>query len=247
MKFFTLLLLSIALVAFGFQVGIKTPSNRLQPPRNHHNQPTRWNNKHYSLPTKTTTDLIQQIASVTKSTTKKVSGKTAASAAAAAAGASSIFVETPKYLKLFKTIKNFLLRQFLINPLYTFLYLYGFVYLLSVIGNIFKPVVRSVDKLRNKNGKIDLKQIEELKNKSEFDIYECEVCQMELRPAKGRAKIVLAKPAFRCPKCGAKSVKFFNIYDMKDSRAKARWERLQREREEEERELFGDDDENESS
>ena len=42
-------------------------------------------------------------------------------------------------------------------------------------------------------------------------------------------------------------MKFFNIYDMKDSRAKARWERLQREREEEERELFGDDDENESS
>ncbi len=245
MKFFTLLLLSIALVAFGFQVGIRRPSSLLQLPRNHQKQATRCNNLN-SLPTKTTTDLIQQIASVSKSTAKKVSGKTAASAAAAA-GASSIFVETPKYLKLFKTIKNFLLRQFLINPLYTFLYLYGFVYLLSVIGNIFKPVVRSVDKLRNKNGKIDLKQIEELKNKSEFDIYECEVCQMELRPAKGRAKIVLSKPAFRCPKCGAKSVKFFNIYDMKDSRAKARWERLQREKEEEERELFGDDNENESS
>ena len=89
--------------------------------------------------------------------------------------------------------------------------------------------------------KIDLKEIEELKKKSDFDIYECEVCQMELRPAKGRAQIVLGKPHFRCPKCGAKAEKFFNIFDMKDERAKTRWERIKLAEAQREKELFDDE------
>jgi len=59
-----------------------------------------------------------------------------------------------------------------------------------------------------------------------FQIFECESCGMEMRPAKGRADIILGRERFRCSRCGAKAAAYFNIDDMEDPRAVARLERL---------------------
>jgi len=72
-----------------------------------------------------------------------------------------------------------------------------------------------------------------------FLIYECEICQMQMRPAKGRAEKIFSRERFRCARCGSKASAYFNIDDMNDKRAVARMERLQ----EEEADDYGDDDE----
>lgn len=72
-----------------------------------------------------------------------------------------------------------------------------------------------------------------------FQIYECEICQMQMRPAKGRAEKIFSRERFRCARCGSKASAYFNIDDMNDARAVARMERLQ----EEEANDYGDDDE----
>lgn len=77
------------------------------------------------------------------------------------------------------------------------------------------------------------------------DIYECEVCQAQLRPATDRAKFVLNNPKFKCPGCGGKGSLFFNIYDVSDSRARQRLDRLEeekRKKEEAEKEDYEDDE-----
>ena len=56
---------------------------------------------------------------------------------------------------------------------------------------------------------------------------------MELKPAKGRAKAIFARPTFRCQKCGAKASSYFDIDDLEDPRAVARLERLEKEKLEE--------------
>lgn len=64
-----------------------------------------------------------------------------------------------------------------------------------------------------------------------FQIFECEVCKMEMRPAKGRAEVIFGKERFRCSRCGAKAAAYFDIDNMEDPRAVARVERLTREQE----------------
>lgn len=70
-----------------------------------------------------------------------------------------------------------------------------------------------------------------------YQIFECDVCGMEMRPARGRAEIVFGRDRFRCARCGSKASSYFNIDDMNDPRAVARKERIIREKAEEE----GDD------
>lgn len=89
-----------------------------------------------------------------------------------------------------------------------------------------------------------------LKEKEEelppFEVYECEKCKMEMRPARGRAEIIFGRPRFRCARCGAKKDAYFNIADMNDPRAVVRLERLEEERLQKEREesSFDEDDDN---
>lgn len=44
-----------------------------------------------------------------------------------------------------------------------------------------------------------------------------------MRPAKGRADIILGRERFRCSRCGAKAAAYFNIDDLEDPRAIARY------------------------
>ena len=59
-----------------------------------------------------------------------------------------------------------------------------------------------------------------------FQIFECEVCQLEMRPARGRAEAIFGRPRFRCSRCGSKASAFFDVEDMNDERAVARLKRL---------------------
>eukprot|EP01041_Mallomonas_annulata_P001370 gene1370-2643_t len=63
-----------------------------------------------------------------------------------------------------------------------------------------------------------------------FQIFECEKCQMEMRPARGRAETIFGRERFRCPRCGSKASAYFNVEDMTDPRAVARAERLEKEK-----------------
>mmetsp|Transcript_28223 Transcript_28223/g.38851 ORF Transcript_28223/g.38851 Transcript_28223/m.38851 type:complete len:241 (+) Transcript_28223:3-725(+) len=65
-----------------------------------------------------------------------------------------------------------------------------------------------------------------------YQIFECEICQMQMRPAKGRADKIFSRERFRCARCGAKATSYFNIDDLSDPRAAGRLERLAREAEE---------------
>ena len=60
-----------------------------------------------------------------------------------------------------------------------------------------------------------------------FQIFECEVCKLEMRPARGRADIIFGRPRFRCSRCGAKADAFFDVDDMSDPRATERAKRLE--------------------
>lgn len=75
-----------------------------------------------------------------------------------------------------------------------------------------------------------------------YQIFECEVCRMEMRPARGRADAIFGRPRFRCSKCGAKASAYFDVDDLDDPRAVSRLERLEKEKN---RETYGDDDEDE--
>ena len=79
-----------------------------------------------------------------------------------------------------------------------------------------------------------------------FQIFECSKCQMEMRPAKGRAEVIFGRERFRCSRCGAKASAYFNVDDLTDPRAIERLERIAKEKEEED-DLrgTGDDDEDE--
>ena len=67
-------------------------------------------------------------------------------------------------------------------------------------------------------------------------------CGMELRPARGRAQVILGRERFRCSRCGAKASAYFNIDDMNDPRAVARLERLKEQENLEEADIDDDDD-----
>jgi rubredoxin len=59
-----------------------------------------------------------------------------------------------------------------------------------------------------------------------FQTFECESCGLEMRPAKGRADVILGRERFRCSRCGAKASAYFNVDDLEDPRAVARLERI---------------------
>ena len=64
-----------------------------------------------------------------------------------------------------------------------------------------------------------------------FQVFECERCGMQLRPARGRAEKIFANERFKCARCGSKAGAYFNIDDMNDPRAVARLDRIKREEE----------------
>lgn len=64
-----------------------------------------------------------------------------------------------------------------------------------------------------------------------FQTFECEKCQMQMKPAKGRAEVIFGKARFRCSRCGSKADAYFDIDDMTDPRAVARAERVRKEEE----------------
>lgn len=64
-----------------------------------------------------------------------------------------------------------------------------------------------------------------------YQIFECEVCKMQMRPAKGRADKIFGRESFRCARCGSKAASYFNIDDLTDPRAVERLDRLAREAE----------------
>lgn len=66
----------------------------------------------------------------------------------------------------------------------------------------------------------------EMKLQPGFEIYECESCQMQMRPSKGRARTVLKNARFRCPRCNGSGKRYFDINDFSDPRALQRAERL---------------------
>jgi hypothetical protein len=92
----------------------------------------------------------------------------------------------------------------------------------------------------SKNDKAIKPKVEDLP----FQTFECEVCKMEMRPARGRAEIIFGKKSFRCSRCGAKADAYFDVDDMNDPRAVARLERLKKEKEA--RDKYGEDDEEET-
>ena len=65
-----------------------------------------------------------------------------------------------------------------------------------------------------------------------FQVFECEKCKMELRPARGRAEAIFGRERFRCSRCGSKASAYFNVDDLTDPRAVARLERLKKEQDE---------------
>jgi DNA-directed RNA polymerase subunit RPC12/RpoP len=74
-----------------------------------------------------------------------------------------------------------------------------------------------------------------------FQVFECEKCHMQMRPAKGRAEKILSREKFRCARCGSRASSYFNIDDMNDPRAVMRKERLEMEALGEEPDFDSDD------
>jgi DNA-directed RNA polymerase subunit RPC12/RpoP len=74
-----------------------------------------------------------------------------------------------------------------------------------------------------------------------FQVFECEKCHMQMRPAKGRAEKILSREKFRCARCGSRASSYFNIDDMSDPRAVMRRERLEMEALGEEPDFDSDD------
>lgn len=57
-------------------------------------------------------------------------------------------------------------------------------------------------------------------------VYECDNCHMQMRPARGRAQSILKSRLFKCSSCGADGSSFFDIDNLDDPRAVKRLERL---------------------
>jgi DNA-directed RNA polymerase subunit RPC12/RpoP len=107
-------------------------------------------------------------------------------------------------------------------------------YLVSVVMFVVLAVTRKLWRslggqlmqlLRRQMGKNSGARTQE----EELEIFECEKCRHQLRPAKDRAKQIFKSNTFRCPRCGSKATAFFNIANMKDSRAMQRLKRIQME------------------
>lgn len=75
-----------------------------------------------------------------------------------------------------------------------------------------------------------------------LQLYECEFCGMEMRPARGRALQILSKRGFRCAQCGAPGSAFFDTENLGDPRAVARLHRLRKEKRKEQKALYEESD-----
>jgi len=73
-----------------------------------------------------------------------------------------------------------------------------------------------------------------------YQVFECDKCKMELRPAKGRAEIIFGRERFRCARCGSPASAYFDIANMSDPRAVARLIRLEQEAEQSKQEDYDD-------
>ena len=152
--------------------------------------------------------------------------------------------------KVAKVIDSPVLKVFglLFNPSTMVLILY-----LSSIGwskvmwlqRIFKIFGKGVLAKKNNQNENDVVPDEQLP----FQIFECEVCKLEMRPARGRAETIFGRKQFRCSRCGAKASSFFDVEDMTDERAVARLKRIENEQnsmfddESDDGDDYGDDDE----
>ena len=83
---------------------------------------------------------------------------------------------------------------------------------------------------KNSSGDLNAKPVV-LKEDLPFQTFECEKCQMQMKPAKGRAEVIFGKARFRCSRCGSKADAYFDVDDMTDPRAIARAERIKKEEE----------------
>ena len=126
------------------------------------------------------------------------------------------------------------------NPLALVLTLYFAILGLNKFADILRKIMSMFGNRREEEGV----QAEDLP----LQVFECEVCQMQLRPAKGRAEKILGRERFRCSRCGAKASSYFNIDDMSDPRAVERLERFKREEEEDDylTDLMDDDDDDDN-
>lgn len=110
----------------------------------------------------------------------------------------------------------------LFNPMALIFALYfvlvGYTHVGSLITNILYTL-----RLKQRNSKSSNNLEEDLP----FQVFECDVCEMQMRPAKGRAAKIFGRERFRCARCGAKASSYFNIDDMSDKRAIARRKRLE--------------------
>lgn len=124
------------------------------------------------------------------------------------------------------------------NPFALVLTLYFFILGINKIEGLFSRILSIFG--RKPKDEAPSVSLEDLP----YQVFECEVCQMQMRPAKGRAEKIFGRERFRCSRCGSKASAYFNIDDMDDPRAVARIDRLKREEEEEDymSDLDDDDD-----
>ena len=92
--------------------------------------------------------------------------------------------------------------------------------------------------------KISHQPVIEQSTDTAFQVFECEVCEMQLRPAKGRAEKILSRDRFRCARCGARASSYYDIEDMTDQRAVARIRKI--EGAQAEQDLIDDEDEDQT-
>ncbi len=116
--------------------------------------------------------------------------------------------------------------NFVTNPFSFMVGLYIFAFGANQISDL-------KDKLFGKKTEKVVKTKEEIEAEQNmpFQVFECERCGMQLRPARGRAEKIFANERFKCARCGSKAGAYFNIDDMNDPRAVARLDRIKREEE----------------
>lgn len=73
-------------------------------------------------------------------------------------------------------------------------------------------------------------------------LYECEFCKLEMRPARGRETQIFSRRGFRCAQCGAPGSAFFNTENLGDPRAVARLRRIEKEKKKEQEKYYGKSD-----
>lgn len=132
--------------------------------------------------------------------------------------------------------------EFATNPFAVIFGIYFFAFGYGRIVSFFSGIFNRGGAVKEKPTKV----VEEVKEDQPFQVFQCQRCGMQLRPARGRAEKIFANERFRCARCGSKASSYFNIDDMKDPRAVARVEKLKREEEEREKAEFGEDEEEEA-